>query len=93
MLVYFSLNVLKKYLFSIIYIYIFFFQYSVTKFKATFGQQLLGIRFKPDQLTGKKVILFQLFTVGAKYVQSKVESPSKNFYNSVKYFMTFIFYN
>lgn len=71
-------------------LYFIFLQYSVTKLKATFGQQLLGIRFKPDELTNTKVILFQLFTVGANYVQSKVESPSKNFYNNVKYFMTFI---
>lgn len=59
------------------------FQYSVTKTNATFGQQLLGIRFKPDQLTDKKLALFQLFTVGANYIQSKVESPSKNFINNV----------
>lgn len=53
------------------------------KTKATFGQQLLGIRFKPEQLTDTKLVLFQLFTVGANYVQSKVESPSNNFFNNV----------
>ncbi|VVC25476.1 Zinc finger, C3HC4 RING-type,Zinc finger, RING-type,Zinc finger, RING/FYVE/PHD-type,Zinc finger, RING- [Cinara cedri] len=57
--------------------------YSVTKTKATFGQHLLGVRFKPDQLTDKKLALFQLFTVGANYIQSKVESPSKNFFNNI----------
>ncbi|XP_025202605.1 peroxisome biogenesis factor 2 [Melanaphis sacchari] len=57
--------------------------YSVTKAKATFGQQMLGIRFKPDQLTDTKLALFQLFTVGAEYIQSKIESPSKNFLNNV----------
>jgi len=55
----------------------------VTKAKATFGQQLLGIRFNPDQLTDTKLVLFQLFTAGAEYIQSKVESPSKNFINNV----------
>uniref|UniRef100_A0A2S2PUD3 RING-type E3 ubiquitin transferase (cysteine targeting) n=1 Tax=Schizaphis graminum TaxID=13262 RepID=A0A2S2PUD3_SCHGA len=57
--------------------------YSVTKAKATFGQQLLGIRFNPDQLTDTKLVLFQLFTTGAEYIQSKVESPSKNFINNI----------
>jgi len=55
----------------------------VTKSKATFGQQMLGIRFKPNELTDTKLALFQLFTVGADYVQSKIESPSKNFINNV----------
>lgn len=54
------------------------------KTNATFGQQLLGIRYKPEQLTDTKLILFQLFTVGANYVQSKVESPTKNIFNNVK---------
>lgn len=53
--------------------------------KATFGQQLLGIRFNPDQLTDSKIALFQLFTVGADYIQAKAESPSKNVINNVKY--------
>lgn len=57
--------------------------YSVTKSKATFGQQMLGVRFKPDQLTDTKLALFQLFTVGAEYIQSKVESPSKNYLNNI----------
>jgi len=57
----------------------------VTKSKATFGQQMLGIRFKPDQLTDTKLVLFQLFTVGAEYIQSKVESPSNNFISNVNY--------
>ncbi|XP_015367050.1 PREDICTED: peroxisome biogenesis factor 2 isoform X2 [Diuraphis noxia] len=57
--------------------------YSVTKSKATFGQQMLGIRFKPDQLTDIKLVLFQLFTVGAEYIQSKVESPSNNFISNI----------
>lgn len=57
----------------------------MTKSKATFGQQMLGIRFKPDQLTDTKLVLFQLFTVGAEYIQSKVESPSNNFVNNVNY--------
>ncbi|KAL4119517.1 hypothetical protein QTP88_012323 [Uroleucon formosanum] len=57
--------------------------YSVTKSKATFGQQMLGIRFKPDQLTDTKLVLFQLFTVGAEYIQSKVESSSNNFVNNI----------
>lgn len=57
----------------------------MTKSKATFGQQMLGIRFKPDQLTDTKLVLFQLFTVGAEYIQSKVESSSNNFVNNVNY--------
>lgn len=56
----------------------------MAKTKATFGQQLLGIRYKPDQLTDTKLVLFQLFTIGANYVHSKVESPSKNFISNVK---------
>lgn len=61
------------------------------KTKATFGQQLLGIRFKLDQLTNTKLVLFQLFTVGASYVQSKVESPSKNYINKVKHLRSLVF--
>lgn len=57
----------------------------MTKSKATFGQQMLGIRFKPDQLTDTKLVLFQLFTVGADYIKSKVESPSNNFMNNVNH--------
>lgn len=57
--------------------------YSVKKAKATFGQQMLGIRFKPDQLTDTKLALFQLFTVGTGYIQSKVESPSNNCINNI----------
>lgn len=53
------------------------------KTKATFGQQLLGVRFKPEQLTDTKLVLFQFFTVGANYIHSKVESPSKNVFNNV----------
>lgn len=58
--------------------------------KATFGQQLLGIRFKPDQLTNTKLVLFQLFTIGGNYVQSKVESPSKNIFNNVYSFISLL---
>lgn len=46
---------------------------------------MLGIRFKPDQLTDTKLALFQLFTIGADYIQSKAESPSKNVINNVNY--------
>ncbi|XP_025418589.1 peroxisome biogenesis factor 2 isoform X2 [Sipha flava] len=60
-----------------------FLPYSVAKMKATFGQQLLGIRFKPDQLTDTKIALFQFFMVVANYVQSKSERPSKNFINNI----------
>lgn len=63
----------------------------MAKIKATFGQQLLGIRFKPDQLTDTKLALFQIFTVGANYVQAKAESPSKNVINNVKHLVMFIF--
>lgn len=62
----------------------------MTKTKATFGQQLLGLRFEPDQLTDTKLALFQLFTVGAGYIQSKIESPSKNFFNNVNNFLSHI---
>lgn len=55
--------------------------------KATFGQQLLGVRFKPDQLTDIKIALFQLFIIGTNYIQSKSESPSKNYINNVKHLM------
>lgn len=55
----------------------------MAKKKATFGQQLLGIQFEPHQLTDTKIALFHILTVGADYVQSKVESPSKNYLNNV----------
>lgn len=63
------------------------------KTKATFGQQLLGIRFKPDQLTDTKLIFFQLFTVGANYLQSKIESASKNYFNNVNYLISLLLVN
>lgn len=56
----------------------------MSKVKATFGQQLLGIQFNQNELTETKLALFQLFTVGADYVKLKVESPTKNFFNNVK---------
>lgn len=57
--------------------------YSVAKTKATFGQQLLGIRFNRNELTETKLALYQLFTVGTDYIQSKIESPTKNFFNNM----------
>ncbi|XP_050427387.1 peroxisome biogenesis factor 2-like [Adelges cooleyi] len=55
--------------------------YSVSKSKASFGQQLLGVKYKSDQLTGIKLVLLNILTIGGKYVASKVESPSENFIN------------
>lgn len=59
----------------------------MTKNKATFGQQLLGIKFKSDQLTDTKLVLFQIFTVGAEYLQMKVESPTNNFFSNVSHIL------
>jgi len=55
----------------------------VAQTKATFGQQLLGTRFKTNELSDTKLALFQLFTAGADYVHLKIESPTKNIFNDV----------
>jgi len=57
----------------------------VARTKATFGQQLLGTRFKTNELSDTKLALFQLFTAGADYVHLKIESPTKNLFNDVNY--------
>ncbi|XP_050539934.1 peroxisome biogenesis factor 2 [Daktulosphaira vitifoliae] len=59
--------------------------YSIKNSKATFGQQLLGVKYNSDQLSNKKIVLLHFFTIGASYISSKLDNPSKNFINKISY--------